>query len=157
MKDLLILDLVATTLNVPCADGKRIRIAAVQMNVTPGNTGDIVQIQFARELPQALAIVTSNPLESQIVSVTATIGTPPTSALLDKIDPVTGLATYEQSPLAATMALPDLWLPFDITLTISMAVGSITSGTVTYEQIPAEFKSRLTPQSEEGKLRSRRK
>lgn len=118
---------------VPCPLGTQIRIISVVVEVTAlGADGDQVNIELRRE-SQPVTSASSPPLQAGTTRVSAFIGATSSLPLLDKIDPVTGLATYNVNAISVSMGLPDTWWPFELVLLATPQLTTVGSMTVAYE------------------------
>lgn len=133
MRTLLALDLNSAGQAVmECPPGKKVKLRSVFAAFAPGVEGDSIEIQF-RQGSAFKAEAVSNPLALAITSVHASLGGPLTEPMLDKIDPVTGLATYKQTSLVASMPLPDIAWPWTIGVEVALPNGTVTQGFLLYE------------------------
>lgn len=115
--------------SIPCPANKRIRIIAIIASVTGTAAGDEISLIYAQSSNQFL-LMTTTQQDTALATVAFFVGAAQTTPNAALIDPVTGVVTYGGGLVFANAPLPDVWLPFEITITIS---APITSMTVTYE------------------------
>lgn len=120
MKLLATIPLTNGQLTVRCPPGKRIRILAVQAAVADGGANDEFVCRLFREATSVLAAQVAPPTSGTISQVSFAIGQQQNTM---------SAASGEQSS-----GLPDIWWPYDITVSVGAQTGAVNSGRVTYEE-----------------------
>ena len=95
--------------------------------------GEQIMVQFAYET-LALAEVSTNPGTAAMVQFGLSLGADANAARETKVDPVTGIVTYDQSATSLTAALPDIWWDQTVLVTCFAQAGGISAATLTYER-----------------------
>jgi hypothetical protein len=117
---------------VPCLAGQRIRIVSIRQVITGPAAGNMLTVTMG----QGTAIkagTCSGLVAEQIENFYGFIGGTVTPGQLDKIDPVTGTATYLSEGSDATFSLPDVSWDYPVTVQVSCINATLLTGTVLYE------------------------
>jgi hypothetical protein len=133
-REVIALPLIGGSAAFECPSGKRLRIMSVVATGMAHSGGSQVEIRFLRS-GGTVAVSFSGACSSGLQTVGAFIGGPTLEpdAIIDVIDPVTGVVTYNAQPFGVglmAMALPDIWWTWPIVVVVTSGP---TAGTVVAE------------------------
>ena len=109
-----------------------VRLVGVFLTITGSSDGDNIEVRLQRG-SVVLAGSTSGILNAGNVTVYFGIGLSPLENEASNIDPVTGIVTIRGTE-AQQGPLPDVWWPFDVTVSLTSSAPAIVSATVVYER-----------------------
>lgn len=134
--ELIVLALLSGVAPIRVPPGKKIRVVAVSASINPDSDLDQAMVTFARS-GQTIAQTATNPLADSMVNLAAGIGVPENAPAIVSQTVATGVNVWSQLATVATCGLPDIWLPWDFTITVQLAVGTVGNGIVLYERADA--------------------
>lgn len=120
MREAIIITSQTDSFTIPCPVGKRIRLVTIRGAITGFAAGEQVEVVYSRS-QQQIANAVSAPLEAGAVQFGAGVGQTSTGALV-------------AASTAAGFGLPDLWLQFDVTITVAVAAGTASALVAVYER-----------------------
>ena len=118
---------------ITCPAGEEVRIVSVRVNVTPDAAGDQVTMAWLRDGKQVLGVATDTLLDTTTV-IQASLGATATRKTLSNIDPITGDVTFDGADTQQVIGLPNVWLPWGFNFSVSILVGGMAAGIITYER-----------------------
>lgn len=118
---------------IACPVNSTIRIIGVRSQMVC-TEGDQISVTFRKGSEQMLRTST-NMMPACVTEVCAFIGAGNSVSRAELIDPVTGVVTFNQFQAWAELPLPDNEWDGEITLLISIALGTLGVGSVLYEVI----------------------
>lgn len=118
MKELLILTGGAGAIIVPCPPTKRVRLVSVLAALSAPNEGDQILLGISRSTNLVAQIATEQ-VTASAVFASFTLGGHTTAPREDIVNVATGVVTYNQSFTDADATLPQIWWPFEITVTVT--------------------------------------
>ena len=116
---------------VECPRGKKIRITSIVVAISPGGW-EYTNISYVDGDSRVVAGIAAG-VDTTTGSILCAIGMDTTLKSLNTIDPVTGLAVYDDLPLV-TSPLPNVWWDKTILVTFVLTVGSFFTGVLSYEE-----------------------
>jgi hypothetical protein len=114
-------------------EGKLLRVLAIRMPTSGTVEGDQAFVTISRG-GDLLATIGSPPMIAATDTIQAALGLNDTQPRQSTVVVATGIVEYDQTATAICMALPDVWWPFSIRITLSTTSAAIQSGTVVYER-----------------------
>jgi hypothetical protein len=121
-----------TAVTLTCPAKKRVRLVAVSGACSTTLPGENVNITYTRG-SDVLVRTNSGPITANVGGFGAAIGLGQSTINEAVIDPVTGVVTLDQGPDQTTAALPDIWFPYDVDVTVSINNGTTTALMFLYE------------------------
>lgn len=101
--------------------------------MTGAADGDQFTITYSRS-GQVLFTATSGPITASAAVITGGLGLIPVTPVVVDFDTVTGISDFGSNLTAANVALPDVWFPWSVSLTVATSTGSVDSFIVLYEE-----------------------
>lgn len=119
---------------IPCTEGREVRMVSITSTFSDPSSAGLQPLLKYSWQGVAIAVAAGNPVGPGMKNVTGYISAVNVSALLDIIDPVTGVAGYDNQASWTMIPLLDIWFPHDLSIQISMDINTPDqAGTLIYE------------------------
>lgn len=124
----------AASVVIQCPAGMKNRVLAIEAVISGPVDGEQIVVTFSRETNQPLVRACAGILTAATTEVSFFVGGDQSEASLDKIDPVTGVATFVQTADTATGPLPDIWWDKQVTIGLSAISASVSRFRTTIQE-----------------------
>lgn len=123
------------TARLICPKGHKIRLVAFSASLSTPTAFDqpVLNITRGGAVNQVLTRVAMPGLQGSETDIAGAIGLADTPNQATNTNPATGDVTYNPNIVALSVALPDVWWPFDIDVRVVTPTGTVDGSVYVYE------------------------
>jgi hypothetical protein len=125
-------NLVTLGWSITVAPGTEAKVIALWVSMAQANAVDQLIVEYRRG-PNTMIVASSPGTAVQSNRVSLAIGLQATQNVENLVDPITGAISYDTNVVDTTGGLPDIWLPWDFTVSAVLFSGLVTEGRLIYE------------------------